>query len=126
MLIGLARRATGLLGRLADAAVAHLVRHDWEHALDLAPGGRLGVLRCRRCGMVIYPEDRDEVDSPCRPSRHDWRPIRVFQWEHVALAHKLRVPLQCVRCHETALRRGEVATYGCSGGHADAPGDHGD
>lgn len=116
MLIELVCRTAGLLGRLADAAVAHHVRHDWENALNLSPGSPLGVLRCRRCGEVVYPEDRDEVELPCRPRRHDWRPIKVFQWEHVALAHKLRVPLQCSRCRETALRRGEVATYGCGGG----------
>jgi hypothetical protein len=65
--------------------------------------------------------------------RHDWVHVldlspgsgrRVFQWEHLALANKLRVPLRCSRCRETALCHGEDVIYGCSGGRADAPGDH--
>jgi hypothetical protein len=113
------------LGQSAQTALVYQGRHDWVHVLDLSPGsGRLGALQCRRCGQVVYPEDRDEVDPPCLPSRHDWQPTRVFQWEHLALANKLRVPLRCSRCRETALCHGEDVIYGCSGGRADAPGDH--
>jgi hypothetical protein len=113
------------LGRSARTALVYQARHDWVHVIDLSPGsGRIGALQCRRCGQVVYPEDRDEIDPPCLPSRHDWRPIEVFQWEYVALSNKLRVPLQCSRCRETALRHGEDVTYGCGGGRVDAPGDH--
>jgi hypothetical protein len=91
-------------------------RHAFEPAISLRPDdGRLAVLRCTKCGYCIYPEDRDGRHPACVPRAHEWVPVKVFQWEHVALANKLPEPLQCSVCGAHATTRREVEKFGCPG-----------
>jgi hypothetical protein len=91
-------------------------RHSFEPALSLRPeDGRLGVLRCTRCGYCKYPEGPAGDDPACVPRAHQWLPVEVFQWEHVALAHKLPRPLQCARCGAHASTLADWERLGCPG-----------
>lgn len=91
-------------------------RHVFEPAISLREDdGRLGVLRCTMCGYCKYPGGDDGDDPPCVPRAHQWVPVKVFQWEHLALGNKLPRPLQCGLCGDHALTRDEWEKYGCSG-----------
>jgi hypothetical protein len=111
-----------VIGRIRRALARRFTRrHAFEPAISLRPDdGRLGVLRCTRCGHCVYPEDRDAA-GPCVPRAHEWVPVEVFQWEHVALADKLPRPLQCVRCGAHASTRGDWERFGCPGRREEDP-----
>jgi hypothetical protein len=88
--------------------------HQFEPAISLrADDGRLGVLRCVKCGYCTYPGSND--DPPCVPRAHEWVPVQVFQWEHLALANKLPKPLECARCGAHASTRDDWEKFGCPG-----------
>lgn len=91
-------------------------RHVFEPAISLrADDGRLGVLRCTRCGYCKYAGDGGGDDPTCVPHAHEWVPVKVFQWEHLALADKLPRPLQCALCGAHASTGREWEKYGCPG-----------
>jgi hypothetical protein len=93
-----------------------LGEHKFEPAISLRPeDGRLGVYRCVRCGYCIYREDIEDEHPLCVPRAHQWVPVKVFQWEHVALANKLPEPLQCVLCGAHASTHGDWERFGCPG-----------
>ena len=90
--------------------------HAFEPVISLIPDdGRLGALRCKKCGYCTYP-DTPEVSHPvCVPRAHEWRPVRVFQWRDVALANKLDQPLQCALCGAHASTHKDWERFGCPG-----------
>jgi hypothetical protein len=112
-----------LIGRIRRAVADRFARrHAFEPAISLrTDDGRLGVLRCTKCGYCVYPEDSMRGGPPCVPRAHEWVPVEVFQWEHVALANKLPRPLQCAACGAHASTRDEWERFGCPGSRREDP-----
>lgn len=90
--------------------------HVFERAISIREDdGRLGVLRCTKCGYCIYEEDRGGDHPPCYPRPHDWQPVKVFQWENIMIANKLPQPQECALCGAHASTRTEMEKLGCPG-----------
>jgi len=91
-------------------------RHAFESAISFrADDGRLGALRCTKCGYCIYAKDRDGDHPPCVPRAHRWVPVKVFQWADLPLANKLPDPLQCAACGAHASTYTDWERFGCPG-----------
>jgi hypothetical protein len=106
-----------LMKRLGVIIGAKSKQHTFEPAISLrGDDGRLGVLRCVKCGYCTYLEHPDGAPHPpCIPRAHKWMPVKVFQWEHLALANRLPEPLQCALCGAHASTYTELERLGCPG-----------
>jgi hypothetical protein len=101
---------------LRDLIDEEPAQHTFESAISIREGdGRLAALRCTQCGYCVYEEDRAIEHPPCVPRAHAWVPVKVFQWEHLALANKLPEPLQCALCGAHASTHNDWEKFGCPG-----------
>jgi hypothetical protein len=110
-----------LIKQLTNLGQLESGQHTFKSAISLREDdGRLGACRCTKCGYCIYPEN-DDQDPPCVPRAHEWVPVKVFQWKHVALADKLPQPLQCALCGAHALTLDDWERFGCPGYRKEDP-----
>ena len=91
-------------------------QHLFEPAISIRPDdGRLGVMRCAKCGYCCYAEDVNGEHPLCVPRPHDWQPIKVFQWDNIMIANKLPQAQRCTLCGANATTRSEMDKLGCPG-----------
>jgi hypothetical protein len=102
---------------LGDLIGSDQREHVFEPVISIRQDdGRLGALRCTRCGYCTYLEHPDGAPhSPCVPRAHKWVPIEVFQWESLPIAGKLMQPRQCELCGAHATTHDELERFGCPG-----------
>lgn len=114
------------MNRLIAAVMRMLFpeQHVFTRAISIRmDDGKLGVLRCMKCGYCTYADIPSRDDPPCVPRAHEWKPIKVFQWENLPLSGQLPQPLQCTLCGAHALTHREWERLGCPGCKKEDPSD---